>query len=222
MLRLLVCVGLPQSEVLSEHEQVVLVVQCDDHSTTRQLPQLPCGLFLCRLRHYGQGGERECVADAGCQLDDLLQSAVHSLYLADEQVDHVTADVRIPELLHVPTPSAATVVECEQPVLMQRGEDGEDEKRVALCANQKELGQLRGGCGRTAQCVFDQRSDVRQCEWLQQYTVYAVSCVVLVLSLQLGDHLDERMRRASLVVSIRANEQQIGGLLCEESAKELK
>ncbi len=137
--------GFPDTVV---HEPVGAIQALDEFQANR-LPQVPVDLFLRCPAHER---ERLCVrtvAEAGELLQPLLRRGRQPVQLSDHQVDDVG---RVPlrvDALEVPRPACRLMVEREQPLVGESGDELDHEERVAARLLAQQLRQ-RGGARRLA------------------------------------------------------------------------
>ena len=100
-----------------------------------------------RLEDDGQRVGVHAGAEAGGQLERLLRLRRQVVQLADHQLDDVVGVALRPDARDVPAPATRAAVERDQPVLVQRGQELDDEERVAAGLLVHQVGErlrLRG------------------------------------------------------------------------------
>ncbi len=87
--------------------------------------------FLCCPVNQGQGGGRGDIAQAGELFQGFLGGGRKPLQLAGHKIHHVFGIALGADPIHVPLPSPSNRVEREQPLIGQRREELNGEKRIS-------------------------------------------------------------------------------------------
>ena len=132
-----------------------------------RFPECRMQRSLVSAVNHGQGADGGTVAEASEMLQCGPGRRGQAAQLAQQEIHHVIGVTLGVDALDIPRPVRCTVVEGEQPLLGQCGEELDDKEGVAasLCVHQP--GQRRSVLRLAAQCVDDETPHVLEVERCQ-------------------------------------------------------
>ena len=152
--------------------------------------------------HAQRGGRR--VAQAGELLQRRLGRRGQAAQLAEHQLHHIVGEALGLDAIEVPGPARLAMIEGEQSLLGQRGEELDGEEGIAAGLLVHQPGQRRGAVPRAMQGVGDEPAHILKPERRQQDLLHrAPACA----DRRQPPH--QRVRWCDLVVAVGADQQQV-------------